>query len=103
MYRPYSYQLGNNQLILPTGKYCFKHTSTFETGLSYHHHLIYLMLKTSFKKEEPKQFIHRNYKNFDNSNFNMGLESNLNNYSKKYANFEKNILKCLKCSCTKGN
>ena len=49
------------------------------------------MLKTNFKKEEPKQFIYRDYKNFDNANFNMGLESNLNNCSKKYANFEKNI------------
>ena len=78
-------------LILTNRKYCFKHTSTFETGLSDHHHLIYLMLKTNFKNEEPKQFTYRDYKNFDNANFNMGLESNLNNFSKKYANFEKNI------------
>ena len=39
-------------LILTNRKYCFKHTSTFETGLSDHYHLIYSMLKTTFKKEE---------------------------------------------------
>ena len=76
-------------LILTNRKYCFKHTSTFETGLSDHHYLIYSMLKTTFKKEESKQFIYRDYKNFDNTNFQMDLESKLNNCPKKYENFEK--------------
>ena len=39
-------------LILTNGKYCFKHSSTFETGLSDHHHLVYSMLKTHFKRED---------------------------------------------------
>ena len=64
-------------LILTNRKYCFKHTSTFETGLSDHHHLIYSILKTTFKKEESKKFIFRDYKNFDNTNFQMELESKL--------------------------
>ena len=34
-------------LILTNIKHCFKHSSTFETGLSDHHHLVYCMLKTS--------------------------------------------------------
>ena len=38
-------------LILTNRKYCFKHSSTFETGLSDHHHLVYSMLKTCFKRE----------------------------------------------------
>ena len=33
-------------LILTNRKYYFKHSSTFETGLSDHHHLVYSMLKT---------------------------------------------------------
>ena len=74
-------------LILTNRKYCFKHTSTFETGLSDHHHLIYSMLKTTFKKEESKQFIFRDYKNFGNTNFQMDLESKLNNCPKKYGIF----------------
>ena len=44
-------------LILTNRKYCFKHSCTFETGLSNHHHVIYSMLKTTFKKEEPKLYI----------------------------------------------
>ena len=39
-------------LILTNGKYCFKITSSFETGISDHHHLIYSMLKTKSEKEE---------------------------------------------------
>ena len=47
------------------------------------------MLKTTFKKEESKQFIYRDYKNFDNANFQVDLESKLNNCPKKYGNLEK--------------
>ena len=32
-------------LILTNGKYYFKHSFTFETGLKDHHHLVYSMLK----------------------------------------------------------
>ena len=76
-------------LILTNRKYCFKHTSTFETGLSNHHHLIYSMSQTTFKREESKQFIYHEYKNFDKTNFQMGLEGKHNNCPKKYGNFEK--------------
>ena len=38
-------------LILTNRKYCFKNTTTFETGLIDHHHLIYSMPKTIFKKK----------------------------------------------------
>ena len=76
-------------LILTDRKYCFKHTSTFETELSDHDHLIYLMLKTAFKTEESKQFIFGDYRNFYNTNFQMDLERKLNNRPKKYGIFEK--------------
>ena len=46
------------------------------------------MLKTTFKEEESKQFIFYDYKNFDNTNFQMDLESKLNNCPKKYGIFE---------------
>ena len=52
-----------SDFILTNRKYCFEHTSTFETGLTDHHHLIYSMLKTTFKKEESKQFIFRKLNN----------------------------------------
>ena len=41
-------------LILTNRKFSFKNFTSFETGLSNHHHLIYSMLKTTFHKEEPK-------------------------------------------------
>ena len=69
-------------LILNNRKYCFKHTSTFETELSGHNHLIYSMLKTTFKKEESKHFIYHDYKDFDNTNFQIDLKSKLNNCPK---------------------
>ena len=41
-------------LILTNRKYCFQGTSSFETGLSDHHHLVYSILKSTFEKEKPK-------------------------------------------------
>ena len=49
-------------LILTNQKFSFKNSTSFETALSYHHHLIYPMLKTTFQKEEPKTLIYRDYK-----------------------------------------
>ena len=56
-------------LILTSRKYCFKNKSSFETGISDHHHLIYSMLKTTFEKEESKKITYRNYKQFQCENF----------------------------------
>ena len=39
-------------LILTNRKYSFKNTSSYESGLSDHHHLIYSVVKTTFKCEE---------------------------------------------------
>ena len=46
-------------LILTNRKFLFKNSTSFETGLSDHHHLIYSMLKTTFHKEETKALIYR--------------------------------------------
>ena len=51
-------------LILTNRKFSFKTSTTFETGLSDHHHLTYSMLKTIFHREEPKTLIYHNYKTF---------------------------------------
>ena len=66
-------------LILANRKYCFQSTSSFETGLSDHHHLIYSILKSTFGKEEPKQVIYHNYKHFHWQHFENDLKSSLNN------------------------
>ena len=48
------------ELILTNRKCCFQGTSSFETGLSDQHHLIYSIFKSTFEKEEPKQVIYCN-------------------------------------------
>ena len=62
-------------LILTNQKFCFKNSSTSETGLSDHHHLIYSMLKTTFKKEDSKHLIYRDDKNFNNEYFQNDLKN----------------------------
>ena len=76
-------------LILTNRKYCFQGTSSFETGLSDHHHLIYSILKSTFEKEEPKQIIHRNYKHFQWQHFENNLKSSLNNCNGNFDLYKK--------------
>ena len=82
-------------LILTNRKYCFKHSSTSETGLSDHHHLVYSMLKTFFKREESKNFIYRDYKNFNDTDFRMDLENKLEECPKHYEHFERTFVNVL--------
>ena len=82
-------------LILTNRKYCFKLSSTLETGLSDHHHLIYSMLKTTFKKDEPKLFKYRDYKKFDSTAFHMDLQNKLDEGPKVYQNFEDTFARVL--------
>ena len=78
-----------------TGIDLLEKSSTFETGLSDHHHLVYSMLKTRFKREESKDFIYRNYKNFSDMNFRKDLENKLEECPKHYENFEKAFVNVL--------
>ena len=82
-------------LILTNRKYCFKHSSTFETGLSDHHHLTYSMIKTTFKKEEPKPYKYRDYKKFDSTAFHTDPQSKLEESPKVYENFEETFVRVL--------
>ena len=62
-------------LILINRKYCFKNTSSYETGISGHHHLIFFIIKTTFESEEPKKFVYCDYKTFSHESFKNGLLS----------------------------
>ena len=64
-------------MILTNRNYSFKNSTSFETGLNDHHHLIYLMLKTTFHKEEAKTLIYRYYKTFSQETFSSELFSKL--------------------------
>ena len=77
-----------NDLILTNRKFCFKISSTFETDLSDHHHVIYSMLKTNFQKEDSKHLIYRDYKKFNNKYFQNDLKYGLSKCPKNYESFE---------------
>ena len=69
-------------LILTNRNFCFKNSSTFETGLNYHHHLTYSMLTATFKKEDSKRVIYRDYKIFNDECFQNDLKNGLLRKSK---------------------
>ena len=83
-------------LILTNRKYSFKNSTSFETSLSDHYHLIYSMLKTTFDKEEPKTLIYCDYKIFCLETFKTELFSKLESQANNdYQTFEKNFVDTL--------
>ena len=82
-------------MILTNRKYCVKNTSSFETGISDHHHLIYSILKTTFEKEESKKVTYRNYKQFQWETFEKDLTISLRNCNCEYENYEQNFIEVL--------
>ena len=82
-------------LILTDRRYFFKNTSSFETGISDNHHLIYSMLKTTFEKEETKKVTYRNYKQFQVENLEKDLISSLRTCNGEYENYEQTFIKVL--------
>ena len=82
-------------LMLTIRKYCFHGTPLFETELSNHHHLIYSIFKRTLEKEEPKQVIYRNYKQFQWQHFQNDLKSSLNNCNRNFDEYEKTFTSAL--------
>ena len=46
-------------LILTNRRFLFKHSNSYQTGISDRHHLIYSMLKSNFSNSEPKMVTYR--------------------------------------------
>ena len=46
-----------------------------ETGISDHHHLIFLIMKTTFASEEPKKFVYRDYKIFSHEALKINVKN----------------------------
>ena len=82
-------------LILTNRKYSFKNTGSVETGLSDHHHLMYSVMKTTFKSEEPKILIYRDYSNFSTKCFKDGFMSSICQEKQDYSDFEKKFVDTL--------
>ena len=51
----------------------FQTTTAIQTGISDFHKLTVTVLKSSFRKQEPRIFSYRNYKKFNNENFRNDL------------------------------
>ena len=79
-------------LILTNRKKNFKNTSSYAIGLIDHHYLIYSVMKTTFKCEEPKKLIYRNYSNFSQNDYQSDLLLNIGDGKNNYLEFEKNLV-----------
>ena len=75
-------------LVLINRRYCFKNTSSYETGISDHHHLIFSIMKTTFASEEPKKFVYRDCKTFSRESFKNDLMSKTVDENIDYLKFE---------------
>ena len=82
-------------LILTNRKYSFKNTCSVETGLSDPHHLIYSVMKTTFKFEEAKKLIYRDYSNFSTECFKDDFMSSICQKKHDYSDFEKKFIDTL--------
>ena len=64
-------------LILTNRKFSFTFTSTYETGISDHHHLTYTILKSCFQNTEPKLLNYRDFKSFSPQAFEQDFSEGL--------------------------
>ena len=77
-------------LILTNQKQLFMKSRTFITGISDFHSLTTSIMKLTYTKGNPKIKFYRDYKNFDNDLFKVGLENSLTNLTDlTYTSFEK--------------
>ena len=82
-------------LILTNRRYSFKHSSSTETGLSDHHHLISSMVKTTFEKEGTKVLVYWSYKNFNFNSFKSELLPKFHLKNVTFTSFENNFVNVL--------
>ena len=77
-------------LILTNCPRSFQNFCAIETGLSNFHKLVALVMKTTYKKSQPKIINYRCYKYFNNKSFTeelIEIEANGNNCDESFKNF----------------
>ena len=77
-------------LILTNCPRSFQNSCAIETGLSDFHKLVVTVMKTTYKKSQPKIINYRSYKYFNNESFrkeSKQIEANGNNCDKSFKNF----------------
>ena len=113
---PTCYKNVNNpssiDVMLTNRKSCFQDSITIETGLSDHHKMTLSVLKTFFRKKDPKIVNYRSYKKFNENLFRDELNStllNLDNVNMNYDEFKDIFMQILnkyapmKKKCIRGN
>ena len=98
--------------MLTNRKSSFQDSITIETGLSDHQKMKLFVLKTFFRKQDPKIVIYRSYKKFNENLFRDELKStllNLDNVNMNYDEFKDIFMQILnkyapmKKKCIRGN
>ena len=64
-------------LILTSNPKCFQNSCVVETGLSDFHRMTVTVMKTTFKKFQPRTILYRDYKNFQNDRYRDELTQKL--------------------------
>ena len=82
-------------LILTNRRYSSKHTSSTETSLSDHHHLISSMMKATDEKENSKVLVYWDYKKFNSNCFKSELLSKFHRNNVTFTSFENNFVDIL--------
>ena len=77
-------------LILTNFPRSFQNSCVIETGLSDFHKLVVTVMKTTYKKSQPKIITYCSYKYFNNDSFRedlLQIECNGNNYDENFKDF----------------
>ena len=75
-------------LLLTNSKNNFDEAVVLESSLSDFHEFVVSVLKSYFKKEDPKVIIYRDYKYFDNEMFSNELENELSKMGSLTLNYD---------------
>ena len=113
---PTCYKNVNNpssiDVMLTNRKSSFQDSITIETGLSDHHKMTLSVLRTFFRKKDPKIVNYRSYKKFNENLFRDELKNtllNIDNANMNYDEFKDIFMKILnkyaprKKKCIRGN
>ena len=79
-------------LILTNCSGSFQNSCVIETGLSDFHNMIFTVMKTSYRKIEPRVINYQDYKSFSNEGFRESVIENLKgkligNFDQSFSNF----------------
>ena len=79
-------------LVITNSPKNFQNTSVVTTGLSDFHKMVITVINFSFQKTKPREIVYRDYKAFDNENYENDLKISMtSNEVSTYSSFEKNL------------